>query len=77
MKIWFINALKIFDVNVCLVFTVGSVKLPPTYGALCSGRSVILAAGMPKVVPGLKFVFKIKYLEGRASPICRWVLFCR
>ena len=31
--------------------------LPPTDGALCSGRSVILAAGLQKAVPGLKFVF--------------------
>ena len=57
LKIWFINVLKIFDVDVCLVFTVGSVKLPPTYGALCSGRSVILAAGPQKAAPGLKFFF--------------------
>ena len=32
-------------------------SLPITFRALCSGRSVILAAGLSKAVPGVKVLF--------------------
>jgi len=40
-----------------LVSHLEMLKLRTTYGALCSGRSVILAAGPQKAVPGLNFFF--------------------
>ena len=44
-----------FFLSVVFLF-VGSVRLQVTYGALCSGRSVIRKAGLPKLLLEVKFV---------------------